>query len=383
MKEAVIVQQAPTFSLGIQRECCGDPIRAFDVLRDRVRDYALKPLPHKSKCLKEEPKLYGLFGSVLKGTYVEGSDVDYAVYMTRTPLQDAKKVLDKAYFAIKTAYGLVVYGEVEKVPVDLYFVNPDTTFHAFYIDGLYACELTDEKRQRVQEWKRVGKAIGAYGEFGGVPGIALETMAVRNLGADAFRWHYLPIKGMEAAQAGNAFGRTFYVNQMLYYDVVSGLAPQSDPVNAYVTWVEQYAEKNGYTYEYVLARETLPLYLVYDAYVTALTTTLGRERALYTGKFMGLFGNIDGTYVMGLLGVKTGKVVGNTEYAAAIDRVHMLLPEYCSIFRERGYNFEGGIVCAEDRLQIVPLREVVKAMYARYRVFLGDRYDKLVTSRII
>lgn len=152
-------------------------IEAADVLRSRVKDARLVPLPHEAQCLKPKPELAGFFGSYLTGTLIDGSDIDYAVSMPSDFPQDPGKylkvVLDKFYYAIKAPYGYVVMGEVKGVPIDLYFIAPGYRFDAFIADEALACSLTDEDRAKIVEVKKTAREVGAYGEFGGVPSVAI------------------------------------------------------------------------------------------------------------------------------------------------------------------------------------------------------------------
>ena len=391
VKEPVIQEKEPKYKL-VERQVscppnCPNPLKAFETLRERVRDARLDPLEHKAPCLKGS-KLDGLFGSVLKGTYTEYSDVDYAVWMPGNFSVDkhVKPLFDRVFYMLNTNYGIIAHGMVENTFVDVYYLKRDVRFHAFYVDGELSCLLSDKQKGEATELKKVGRKVGAYGEFGGVPGIAVEyatyTSNLRNIGVEEILlWRYLPIKSLMGYAAGNVFGRTYRVNQVIFSDAVRNGYDGKSPKEVYLSKLLGYAKARNLGVEYFITRESLPLHMIYDAVTQAMATVTGRERYKYLGYEMGVFGIVNNEYIVGLTGVLVS--VKDEILITAPDRIHMLMPEDCSLSNQIGINFEGGIICTDAPLRVRRLREVVRDMYVNYRSALAQRFDQFVSARIV
>lgn len=390
--EPIIVDKKPLVQIP-QERCltCGDINKALETLRERVKNANLTPLKHKASCLANKSEYDGLFGSILKGTYIPGSDIDFAVYMPPNFFQNldkyVKSVLDGAYYMQKTSYGVVVYGEVAYVPVDMYYIYPSIArFHAFESDGALACVLGESERDSVRFIKTLAKDYGLYGDFGGVPGVAIEWAHVvaRDEGVSVEKvllWDYIPIKTLQGLLAGNAVGRTFYINQLGLYAVLRKdiPVPEKTAERKYARVVGYLAHEYGLAFEWASVREYLPISLVYIAYVNALKTVLG-ERAHWLARRVGVFGPLENNgYVLGLAVPKAG---GKDGQGATIDRIYSSFPDLCSL--ETGtVRFEGGIVCSDEPVRYSDLRRAVIAVYNEFKKQLSVIYDRHITAKLI
>ncbi|MGB9704077.1 MAG: nucleotidyltransferase domain-containing protein [Pyrobaculum sp.] len=390
----VVKAERPLFDITYTKcEKCGSVERSLEILKQRVLEAGLKPLQHRAPCLTDKKQYFGLFGSVLKGTYIANSDIDYAVVMPgdfENKLDKyVKGVLDRVFYLFRTTYGWIAVGEIADIDVELYYVRPNVKFHTFEVDGEVACRLSDTDRQTVRRVKELGKYWGVYGKFGGVPGIAIElsTIYARERGValdEALRWHYIPLPGLSNTVAGNAVGRTFRVNQEILADLVAGKTPADPPTEneKYVYAVSSYAKRYNYAFEYFVVRENLPIAAVYMAYVSALADVLGADRVRYIGREVGVFGPVGyNGYVMGIAMPAAAKEI--RKYGVAPDRISLVTPQLCSLSQTDGIRLEGGLVCASETIGARELRTVVATLYERYRQHLATIYDQHVRVKLI
>lgn len=392
----VVRDDRPLLSITYVKEP-GNPERAYEILRQRVLELGLRPLEHKSPCLNGRKELFGLFGSLLKGTHLPTSDIDFAVEVPRdfaeSPGKYVKGALDRAFYVVRSAYGYIAYGEVDKVDVALYFVRRGIRFHAFEVDGALACLLTDSDRELVKSLKQQGRAWGAVGAYGGVPGVAIEWAVVyaRERGVpveEVLLWHYIPARPLMGVTAGNTVGRTFRVNQAILSRIAEGELPP-DPRSEemkYVAAVADVARRRNLVFEYFVVRENLPTSLVYSAFVKALGELLGPERAKYVGRQVGVFGYVGyNGYVMG---VALPAVIWHEHVKSGVspDRISLVTPGDCWLEVPEGtavVRLEGGILCRAEALKPVDLRGAVARAYSAYKTTLASIYDKYVTVKIV
>ncbi|MGC9119302.1 MAG: hypothetical protein ACP5I3_09995 [Thermoproteus sp.] len=383
-------------SLKVEKKCCPEPKKALEELRKRIGDLCddtgvcLRPLQHKAPCLAHNKEMSGVFGSVLKGDYDDYSDLDYAVeYPRNFRIDILKKLFDRTYYVVAANYGIYAYGNLLNTDVDLYFVYPNRRFVAFEIDGATTCMLNNTDVEKVKEVKKLARDLGVYGEFGGVPNIALEWAQIysreRRLDlADVVRWPYIPVRFLAGYMAGNTVSRTFYINQRILSAALKGeIAPSdSSPIVNYVRSASQLAEKAGETFEYYVIGESLPNSVVFSAWSAALSRILGAERARYQAKYMGMWGASGNVFLMGIIADAVW-IRENKKYAVAPDRVAMFSPALCSVGADYPITLEGGIACTAERLPAVDLKNVVRGAYGVYRQALGEIYDRFVTARIV
>lgn len=385
-KRPVLVDEKPLLDLAREKcEGCADPLSALQELRKRILEAGLKPIPHKAPCLANNKESYGLFGSLLKGTWDRYSDIDFAVVMPEDYYQKLDvytKLLDRTFYRVKVPYGEIVYGDIARTDVSLYFVKRDKNLHSFYVDGILACELNDSDKEYVKQLKSKLRSVGVYGEYGGVPGVAIETAVLQNRKTgvplhDILLWDYLPLPTLEGYVAGNAFGRTFYINQLIAHYEVFGIGKTS-----YEEYLSEISKRRGYTVEYVKIREYLPSSLVYTAYVRSLFEIIGIERGRYLGKLVGVFGAYTNGYIFGLAlpRVYRGKPARNE--AVAPDRIILLGSDICAAGLEvDGINFEDGLICAPHRMRTVDLAPIVVQLYRLYKTELARLFDTLLLFR--
>jgi len=390
----VIKDERPLFNITYTKQP-GDPVKALEILRQRVLEAGLKPIEHKSQCLNGRKEYFGLFGSLLKGTNTGHSDIDFAVWMPRDFFEKMDKyvkgVLDRVFFMIKASYGWIAYGEVNHVDVDLYFIYPNLRFHAFEIDGALACLLSDGDKDYVKKVKDLGRFWGVVGEYGGVPGVALEwgVIYAREKGltlGEVLRWDYLPARPLMGTVAGNLLGRTFRINQEILADLVSGVQYPDPPTEEqkYLSAVAHYARRKNLVFEYYVVREMLPISLIYASYIKSLQDIMGAERAKYVGREVGIFGPVGyNGYVMGLaLPAVIWKE--HTKAGVSPDRLSLITPSDCWL--EIGgpvIRFEGGLQCKAESLRSVDLKPTVVRLYSIYKGTLSSIYDRYVTIKVV
>lgn len=132
-----------------------------------------------------------LFGSKLKGTWSEGSDIDivYVANTVQEALQDFEREHKPKLYMI-SQLGCVTYVNAvgsDDIEYELYMLTCNSP-HARQILAQVAMDMEIAKKiqerglaSRVIELKDKLKKCGVYGNYYGVPGILIELMLIRDL----------------------------------------------------------------------------------------------------------------------------------------------------------------------------------------------------------
>ncbi|MBP1449083.1 MAG: nucleotidyltransferase domain-containing protein [Thermoproteus sp.] len=202
-----------------------------------------------------EDKGCTLFGSHLKGTATEKSDVD--VLCQVPPVKNVQEMVAIARDIAKkfeltspvlmrpASYTGFVFGTRDGVPYEIYLCTGDycDKYLKYYvlIDMALKDKLTNEAKSRVVELKELAEKVGVYGDEGGIPGVAIETLAASgkdpseaaHVGYPAVK---LPITGTDP------FRFTFEINRIIFALALDG------KVKSYTEYLSYWGIPNA-TYE--------------------------------------------------------------------------------------------------------------------------------------
>lgn len=190
-----------------------------------------------------------LFGSVLKGTQIDSSDVDI-IYKARD-VREALKAFEKEYkpdIYIISRGRCVTYVDAyaSGKEYEVYIITCSDSLAKSVMsmadeDAKLAVKLSDEEKNKVRWYKETLSKCGVYGNYYGVPGVLIERMV-------ANKWPETVLFGF-APHTTHTFRFGYDYNRAIALDCIK-TQPSGDPLSIYLRYVSPYVH-SVFNLEYV------------------------------------------------------------------------------------------------------------------------------------